>query len=31
MVFYDLSFRDPIGRTLVMSDFKGKVVLVVGT
>jgi glutathione peroxidase len=31
MEFYDLSYRDTIGRTLNMSEFKGKVVLVVNT
>jgi glutathione peroxidase len=31
MEFYDLSYRDTMGRTLNMSDFKGKVVLVVNT
>ncbi|MEW6515389.1 MAG: glutathione peroxidase [candidate division FCPU426 bacterium] len=31
MEFYDLSFRDTIGRTLNLSEYKGKVVLVVNT
>jgi glutathione peroxidase len=29
--FYDLSFRDPTGKTVNMSEFKGKVVLIVNT
>lgn len=31
MQFYDLEFKDPVGKTIGMGEFRGKVVLVVNT